>query len=342
MERKKKKFKLFDMNRDGKGAVEENRKPTFAFFFKSLFRKFPQLLRLNVLMIFQILPIIFFVLILLLGNKSPSPTSTLFAPLFGIDQALSVPSASQTLDMSSLQMSLPVLSTANNFILIFLALFLAVTWGWQNVGAAYVLRGLMRGDPVFVFSDFFYGIKRNLKQGFLFGLIDFLLCAVLVVDIVYFNQLTGKSFGFDFMYFVILALIIIYVMMRFYIYNLLITFDMKNFKIIKNAFIFSILGIKRNVLALLGIILFLGIHLLLIFFLMPTPFGFVIILPLLYALAIVGFMGTYAGYPIIDKYLIAPYVEETDNEEFIYLKASTEETPVPPEDPTSDEESKAD
>lgn len=320
MERKKKKFKLFDMNRDGKGAVKENRKPTFAFFFKSLFRKLPQLLRLNVLMLFQILPIIFFVLVLLLGNKTPSPTSTLFAPLFGIDQTLSLPSAAQTLDISSLQMSLPILSTLNNFTLIFLALFLAITWGWQNVGATYVLRGLMRGDAVFVFSDFFYGIKRNLKQGFIFGLIDFVLCAVLVIDIVYFNQLTGQSFGLDFMYFVILALIIIYVMMRFYIYNLLITFDMKNFKIIKNAFIFSILGIKRNVMALLGIVVFVGIHLLLIFFLMPTPFGFVIILPLIYALAITAFMGTYAAYPIIDKYLIAPYAEETNDEEFIYLK----------------------
>jgi uncharacterized membrane protein YesL len=218
-----------------------------------------------------------------------------------------------------MQMSLPVFSTLDNFILIALALFLAVTWGWQNVGATYVLRGLVRGDAVFVFSDFFYGIKRNLKQGFIFGLIDFGLCAVLVIDIIYFNQLTG-SFGFDFMYFVILALIIIYVMMRFYVYNLLITFDMKNFKIIKNAFIFSILGIKRNILALLGIILFLGLHLLLIFFLMPTPFGFVIILPLIYALATTAFMGTYAAYPIIDKYLIAPYASEEDTEEFIYLK----------------------
>jgi uncharacterized membrane protein YesL len=109
-------------------------------------------------------------------------------------------------------------------------------------------------------------------------------------------------------------------MMRFYVYNLLITFDMKNFKIIKNAFIFSILGIKRNILALLGIILFLGLHLLLIFFLMPTPFGFVIILPLMYALATTAFMGTYAAYPIIDKYLIAPYASKEDTEEFIYLK----------------------
>lgn len=313
------------MNRDGKGVVEENRKPTFLFFFKSLFRKFPQLLRLNLLMLFQILPLIFFVLVFLIGNKVPSPTSTLFAPLFGIDQALSTPGAAQMLDMSSLQMELPVFSTLDNFILIFLALFLAITWGWQNVGSTYVLRGLVRGDAVFVFSDYFYAIKRNLKQGFIFGIIDFVFCAVLIIDLIFFNQITGQSFGVDFMFFVILALIIIYVMMRFYVYNLLITFDMKNFKIIKNSFIFSILGIKRNILALFGIILFVGLHLLLIFFLLPTPLGFVIILPLIYVLAVTAFMGTYAAYPIIDKYLIAPYAEE-DTQEFIYLKPDEDAT----------------
>lgn len=328
MEQKKKKFKLFDMNRDGKGAVEENRKPTFAFFFKSIFRKFPQLLRLNLLMLFQILPIIFFVLVFLLGKKTTSATSTLFAPLYGIDHALSTPGAAHMLDMSSLQMTLPVFSTLNNFILIALALFLVITWGWQNVGATYVLRGLVRGDAVFVFSDFFYGIKKNLKQGFIFGLIDFALCAVLVIDIIYFSQLIG-SFGFDFMFCVIFALIIIYVMMRFYVYNLLITFDMKNFKIIKNSFIFSILGIMRNILALLGIVLFLGLHLLLIVFLIFTPLGFVVILPLIYALSVTAFMGSYAAYPIIDKYLIAPYASEEDTEEFIYLK---------PDSATSEEE----
>ena len=76
----------------------------------------------------------------------------------------------------------------------------------------------------------------------------------------------------------------------------------------------------------LGIVVFLGLHLLLIFFLMPTPFGFVVILPLVYALAVTAFMGTYAAYPIIDKYLIAPYASEEDTEEFIYLKPDEDDS----------------
>lgn len=324
MKNKKRKFKLFDMNRDGKGAVEENRKPTFAFFFKSLFRKFPQLLRLNILMIFQALPLLFIAVAFFAGKKTPTATSITFAPLFGIDQVLSTPSVTQTLDMSSIQMGLPVFSTAVNVTIIILAVFMLITWGWQNVGATYVLRGLFRGDPVFVFTDFFYGIKKNLKQGFFFGLIDLLFTGVLVIDFIFFYQQTGNSFGTDFMYFVIFALAIIYFMMRFYVYLLLITFDMKNFKIIKNSFIFSILGIKRNILAFLGIALLVVLHVLLSMYLMMGAFGFVVILPLVYIFATTAFMSCYAAYPIIDKYLIAPYAKPENTEEFIYLKPSGE------------------
>ena len=307
------------MNRDGKGAVEENRRPTLAFFFKTLFRKFPQILSLNILMLFQLLPIIAIVIVLLAGDKTPSTTSTAFAPLYGIDLTMSTPIVSQKLDMASIQMGLPVFSTTMNFVIIALAILIAVTWGWQNVGATYVIRGLVRGDAVFVFSDFFYGIRKNLKQGFLFGLIDLICIVVLAVDFVFFYPKTGISFGTDFMYVVIFALAIIYFIMRFYVYHLLITFDMKNFKIIKNSFIFTILGIKRNILAFIGIVGLVLLHAALLLFLIAGPFAFTIVIPMVYLLALCAFMGGYASYPIIDKYLIAPYAEE-ESEDFVYLK----------------------
>lgn len=318
METKKKKFGIFGSKKDKQDATEENRKPTLAFFFKTLARKFPQLLRLNVLMIFQILPILAIAIVFLVGDKTPTATSATFAPLYGINQSIVSPSASQSLDIASIQMGLPVFSTTTNFIILALVVFMAITWGWQNIGATYVIRGLVRGDAVFVFSDFFYAIKRNLKQGFIFGLIDLVLSAVLVIDFLFFYPKTGSSFGIDFMYFAIFALIIIYFIMRFYIYHLLITFDMKNFKIIKNAFIFSILGIKRNIMALLGIIAFVALHIAIILLLITGPLGFIIILPAIYLLAVTAFMAGYVAYPIIDRYLIAPYAEE-ETEEFIYL-----------------------
>lgn len=295
------------MNRDGKGVYEqENRKPTLKFFFVLLFRKFTQLLQVNLMMLGMVIPILIVAGMYLLGEKTPAMTDSLYAPLHGITQILPSPSLTAVADLSGIQMELPVFSTAMNIVMIACVLFLALTFGWQNVGAAYVLRGLFRGDPVFVFTDYFYAVKRNFKQAFWLGLLDFIFSAVLIIDFVYFFYRTG-SFGTDFMYFAIFAIGLIYLVMRFYIYQLLITFDLSNFKILKNALIFSVLGIKRNVMALLGIVLLVFVHLFFILLLVPSGISIPLVLPLVYVFAVLAFIATYAAYPIIDRYMIEPY-----------------------------------
>ncbi len=313
-EPKKKKFRLFDMNRDGKGVEEdEDRTPNLKFFFKLFFRKFSKLIQLNLLMIFQVLPIIAIVLMYIYGNKTPTATDVSFAPLYGIDSLANSVGAAPLLDLVSTQMGLPVFAPIINITMIVLAVLLIVTWGWQNVGAAYVVRGLYRGEPVFVWSDFFYGIKRNFKQGFLLGLIDALIMIVLAVDFVFFLS-RGGTFALDFMYFVIFALVIVYMVMRFYIYLMLITFDMKITKIIKNALIFTVLGIKRNLLAILGVAILLVINGYLIVLTFPSGFSLPVVLPFIYLFASILFITTYAAYPVIDKYMIAPYANKSEEQ----------------------------
>ena len=313
MATKKKGFKLFDMNRDGKGVVEENTKPTLAYFFKSLWRKFPQLLRLNLLMLFQILPLIFIAIVFLAGDKTPSATSTTYAPLLGIDQVLSTPSASQTLDMSLIQMGLPVFSTAVTCTIIVLVLFLLVTWGWQNIGATYVLRGLVRGDAVFVFTDYFYAIKRNLKQGFFLGLIDAAILFTLGFDIAYFWG-RGGTFVLDAGFFVTITLIIVYFLMRFYTYLLLVTFDLSILKVLKNALIFSMLGFKRNIMAFLAAILLFVIVLFMVFGLYGILIPIGLALAVLFLPAMLGYITVYAAYFKIKQIMIDPYVTEEKSE----------------------------
>lgn len=313
-ENQKKKFRLFDMNRDGKGVdKDEDRTPNLKFFFKQFARKFTKILQLNLLMIFQVLPLIIIALSYFSGDKTPTVTNLAYAPLYGINTIASSVGGAPILDVSSIQMKIPVFAPLFMIIMIAIALFLIITFGWQNVGAAYVLRGLFRGEAVFVWSDFFYGIKRNFKQGFWMGILDALFIFILGVDFFFFLG-QGGTFWLDLMYFVIFAMIIIYMIMRFYIYLLLITFDLKITKIIKNALIFTALGIKRNLLAFLGIILLIALNVALIIIFVPSGFSVPLILPLLYLMGTVGFMTTYAAYPVIDKYMIAPYVNDNDQE----------------------------
>ena len=306
-DREKKKFKLFDMNRDGKGVyTEENRKPTFLFFFKLFGRKFTQLIRLNLFFLVQMLPVLAFIYVYFAGYKTPTATEIIYSPLYGISKIAQSADITALLDIQSAQMSIPVLPPVIVIVLLCLGIFMAVTFGWFNVGTTYVLRGLFRGDPVFIFSDFFYAVKRNFKQAFWVGLMDFVFIAVLVVDFIYFYSRTGSYFN-DVMYFMIFAIAIIYLVMRFYIYHLLITFDLSTLKILKNSLIFAVLGIKRNFLAILGIVLLLALNIIFIIMFISIGITIPMILPFFYIMATLGFMITYAAYPVIDKYMIAPY-----------------------------------
>lgn len=297
-------FKYRD--RDGKGVDKnEDTRPTFKNFFKFFARKFSHLLSLNLLMLLQVLPIIAAVLAYLFIEKTPSQSSALFAPLYGASLIEQGSTSTLIMVLDAIPFGIPVYNPASYWIIAGCALFLLLFNGWLSVGSFYVLRGLVRGEAVFVFSDFFYGIKRNLKQGFIFGLIDSLFIIVLFFDIVYYWGTVG-AFWMDVLFWILAAIAILYVIMRPYIYLMMITFDMKLRKMFKNALIFSALGIKRNLMAALGILFLIALHVLLMILLLPEVI-ITVILPIVYIFAAIGYITAYAVYPVIDRYMIAPY-----------------------------------
>ena len=316
MEKQKKPFLSFLWNREREDLLEiEDTTPNLKYFFKLFGRRFPRILTLNLMMLVQILPILAAVLIYMWSDTTPTQSSNLFAPLWGVSQISDAPAVSVWLSTLNIQTFVPIQTLPNIIAYVLLFLVTAITWGWQQVGAAYNLRSMVRREPVYLLSDFFYAIKRNLKQAFIVGFLDFLFLFLLVFDYLYFYMVTG-SFAVDFMFFIIFALIILYSIMRFYLYLLLITFDLKTLKLFKNALIFAVLGVKRNVMALLGIVLIIAVNLLLIVGGLSIGLATPVILPLFYLLGVSGFITTYAAYPIIQKYMIDPYAtNEEDNSE---------------------------
>ncbi len=304
---KKKRLKLLDPMRDGKGVEKgEDTRPTLKRFFKLWGRKFWRLVEVNLLMLVQVLPLLGCAFLFLAGPKVPTQSSMLYPALLGAQTALPT-----TVGSTLFNGAAGLLHTEASFnswtfwVMLALILFQVVTYGWQKVGTTYILRNMVRGEGVFLISDYFYAIKRNLKQGFVMGLLDCIICGTLVFNFVYY--LGSPSSGLNnFMYVMTIALALIYVLMRFYLYLMLVTFDMKISKMIKNALIFSTLGIKRNLMALLGMAALVGVFVLLAFLLLQFNIYAVLILPFLCLLGFSGFMYTYAAYPVIEKYMIAP------------------------------------
>ena len=344
----KKKFFSFG-SKPRPDAVEESSLPTLGYFFKLLWRKLGRLVTLNLMMVVRFLPLVAILLIYLFGRQTTTVENPVFTPLLGVQLANGSPVSSALIGIFGGQQAAAYPTTGAVVVMILLLAFTALTWGWQTVGGAYNLRSLVRGDSCFLWSDYFYAIKRNLRQGFIFGLIDFLAIAVLLFDWYYFNTLAGATFGFSLMYFVTIALILIYASMRFYIYPMMITFDLPIKKLIKNAFIFSMLGIKRNLMAIFGFVLIAGLNIALILPSLSIGFTLTLILPFFYLPAFGGFMSMYAAYPNIRRYMIdgkmelSTYTdgayddeEETDTAEEISDAESAEQDELTPPPPSVD------
>ena len=248
------------MNRDGKGVekVEEGPK-NFVNFFKLYFRKFSKLLSVNLILIFLVLPIIISAAVFIMGPTTLSSGSPLFPTLYGASFMSRSPAADIMMAINGRQLSVPVYNSYVYYVIAAIGVVYVITFGWQNVAGTYLARSLVRGDPVFVISDYFYAIKKNWRQGLIMGLLDCLFIGVLIVDYLYFRY-HAETFMLNVMYFATVAIIYIYYTMRFYTYMQMITFDISLWKILKNSLIFTALGVKRNVVATLGLFVLAAIN----------------------------------------------------------------------------------
>ena len=292
----------------------EDKTPNIRYYFKSLWRKFSKIISINLIMLFLVIPIAVAIFAyLLLMPRIFVFTDTMFPALNGINMISDSPVVDTLLNVTNISMEVTTVTAGAGAIVIAVcALFLLITFGWQNLASTYLARELYKGRSVFVFSDYFYSIKKNLKQGFWIGVLDFIISAVLVFDFIYFNNQPAELVT-NLMFWGICGVSVIYIWMRFYIYLLLVTFDLPIKKIFKNALIFTALGIKRNIVASLWILLIGGFNIALGFALLPANLVVVLILPFFYFLGFAQFTTVYAAYPVVDKYMIAPYYDEYGN-----------------------------
>ena len=185
------------------------------------------------------------------------------------------------------------------------AILLLITLGPVTAGITYIMRNIVKGEPIFLLNDFFYAIKRNLRQSIILGALDVIVFSLLVYDIYFFYLNPGIPVSGAFIVISIFAAIV-WFLMRFYTYLLMITFDLSIFKILKNALIFTMLGLGRNALATLGIAIVIVLNYVIAIAYMPLG----IILPFVLTLSLCMFIYIYAAWPKVKKVMIDPYYDE--------------------------------
>lgn len=311
----KKRFNLYDFfnpSKDGKGIKKEPEgKPTTGFidFFKLYYRSLSRLLTLNLYMVFGNFPLLFalFAMEGYLNKHTRAPSSQYFGIIHGASLLSGWnPALSALFGVHGIQTDLSV-NTPASLTLFGLSALVIFTWGLVSVGTTYIMRNIVRREPVFMWYDFWYAIKHNLRQGMILGIIDLLICGLLTYDVIFFYYNIG-SFLNNVMFYMSLFVTLVYLLMRFYMYLFVVTFDLKLWQVIKNSFIFAFLGLKRNILALLGLVavglINYGV------FLMYIPLG--ILLPFTITFSTGAFMACYAAFPKIKELMIDPYSKENE------------------------------
>ena len=313
--RKPSRFRIFNFQKDGKGVSKDevlNEKPNLKGFFKLYKDSISRLLTVNIMMVIGCLPVLLAILaasdLMMIEYTAPNSDfySVIHSTLVGSDTFSAADLA--LIGTEGIQLTLHAPSTWT-YVFYGTSLLTFLTFGLVNVGSAYVLRQMVSRQPVFMVSDFFYAIRRNWKQALPFGMLDLLLL-ILIPANVFILLTSGTSFLFGFLFWCNIIFGVLYFIMRFYIYLQMVTFDLSVFKILKNSLIFSMLGLKRNLMALLGILALVLINVLCIFgfggILLPIGIAF----PFMILFSHSAFMATYAAYFKIKEIMIDPLLAE--------------------------------
>lgn len=177
-------------------------------------------------------------------------------------------------------------------------------YGPITMGLTYMYRNFAREEHAWA-SDLWSRAWSNARQGLFFGIMDLLLTCLFIWGM--FGRLAAEGRNLSFALSTILSVIsgialVIWLFMRHYTYLMAVTINLSVFQILKNAWLFVVLGFRRNVTS--GVV---TLACVVVTFLL-APLITVITLPLFFY-SFSWFCTVFTCYPIVKKYLVLPALE---------------------------------
>ena len=166
-EPKKKRFNIFNRAfADGKGVEKDELRvledPSLINFFKLFGRKLSRLFSINLLYIFGNFPILFF--LFYMGKftqiETAAPAYSVYSSVYGAAVASPSPVTASLLGIFG-RTSTVYIDTPLSKVFLVLSFLVLFTFGPVNVGCTHLIRSMIREEPVFFWSDFFYAIKKT-------------------------------------------------------------------------------------------------------------------------------------------------------------------------------------
>lgn len=195
-----------------------------------------------------------------------------------------------------------------------------VTIGPALTARAYILREFVKEKSVFLWSDYKERFFKEFKQAFPLGLMQIFITGVIALNFYYLGFVLDLSQTMKTISFAVTGgVYILFCFAYYYIYTLLVTFELSFSALFKNSVIFAFQGFLRNLLAgLLKVIFVAALAAMFIFsFTLNHVFLFFFLLVIVtMAFSLDGFVEMFITYPLIKKYLIKE--EEKIEEESVF------------------------
>jgi len=288
---------LFRRNFDKPGPGVEMRDPNqsrISVFFELLFRKLWRLCKVNMLYLITSLPT-FIITMLIMGFFSAQITNAaapLIAEMMGFTEG----------NMADPEFSSQMLLMDAIIKLICSFMFLVfIGQGPATAGMTYILKCYAKEQHAWLISDWWQYAKANFRQSLIVWAIDLVAVFIFITAIRVYMTFGGPMILASC---IVSFMLLSFVLMHFYIYQMIITFDNSIKNIYKNAFILAIQKLPRNLLMLLIMIV---IHIGIPYIGLALGFrlGFwilFILLELTILPSITGFMNNFFVYSQLEEF----------------------------------------
>lgn len=301
---------FFNYTKPGKGVEKRDpNKKRIAVFFEIFFRKFWSLCKANALYVICCIPA--FVIMLFVSGILTSGITDHFTP--AIAQSFANGPAELSGDAFELQITLfdMVLRT---FVALLFTIFLGA--GPVTAGFTYILRNYAREEHVWLVSDMWQRSKSNFGQAFVVWIVDVFAFVVLTVAFKFYLGLPGSM---SYLACIIAFIALVYIMMHFYIYQLMVTFELKLKDLYKNSILLVFAEAPKNLAIFVIMVL---IHIFVPYFgtvmgNMPLFLPIFLLLELVILIAASWFMTNFFVYSTVEKFIDAAQKSNSRDDEII-------------------------
>ena len=299
-----------DQNKEDKGIdFSERAKGPLAHFFISGWNHLVRLMAVNALFLLFNIPAI--AIAFLYG--------VVFLPglvnAFDLSKYITVPNnVGVTLSAENTQLSFQLVSLLFVFFVVSMVASLLICVGPFQAGFAQVYKDIRNGTSVSLFSSFKTGLKENWKKSLGAMFIGMIFSAVIILAVDFYMNL-GSDVGIVIAT-IFCVLYFAFILVQNFVYNLMVSTDLKLGKIYKNAILFILL--RFGPCLTLGIVAALFYIVIPFVLLMSASYTTLGIFVFLYSFVVIAWvqygMAFYTGQ-LIDRYVAADEEAPLENSE---------------------------